>query len=143
MDQGVIVTCKRSYKKKFLEVVMVVLEETEDAEEDTRGTRTPQNLHAYNIRSAIFNLAAAWKDMKITTLANAWKKLLYDVEPEMDFEGVEASNFRDSLLTAGNKIATENDVEQWLENDEGNPGYQIFSEGRHCGKCSSWRKRGP
>jgi hypothetical protein len=36
-------------------------------------------------------------------------------ESEMDFEGVEASNFRDTLLRAGNKNATENDVEQWLE----------------------------
>jgi uncharacterized protein YehS (DUF1456 family) len=45
----------------------------------------------------------------------------------MDFEGVEASNFRDTLLTADNKNATENDVEQWLKNDEGDLGYQIFS----------------
>ena len=55
MDQGVIVACKRLYKKKFLEEVLVVLEDEQGHENDTRGARMLQNLRAYNIKSAIFN----------------------------------------------------------------------------------------
>ena len=51
MDQGVIVACKRQYKKKFLEEVVVVLEDEQDHENDTRGARTLQTLCAYNIKS--------------------------------------------------------------------------------------------
>jgi hypothetical protein len=42
----------------------------DDTEEDTRGVRTLQNLRGYSIKSATFNFAAAWKEMKTTTLAN-------------------------------------------------------------------------
>jgi hypothetical protein len=54
----------------------------DDSEEDTRGVRTLQNLHKYSIKSAIFNFAAVWKEIKTTTLANGWIKLLQDTEPE-------------------------------------------------------------
>jgi hypothetical protein len=49
---------------------MVVLENEDDSEEDTRGVRKLQNLHKYSIKSTIFNFAAAWEEMKTTTLAN-------------------------------------------------------------------------
>jgi hypothetical protein len=59
----------------------------------TRGMRTLQNLRGYSIKSAIFNSAAAWKEIKTTTLANGWTKLLQDTEPENDFNGFETSDF--------------------------------------------------
>ena len=37
MDQAGIVACKRLYKKKFLEEAMVVLEDEQDRENDTRS----------------------------------------------------------------------------------------------------------
>ena len=37
--------------------------------------------------------ANSWKDLNISTLANAWKKLLMDADSEYDFDGFEASNF--------------------------------------------------
>jgi hypothetical protein len=59
------------------------------SEEDTRGVRTLQNLHGCIIKSAIFNFAAAWKEMKTTTLANGWTKLSEDTEPVNDFKSFE------------------------------------------------------
>ncbi|KAG7159808.1 Tigger transposable element-derived protein 7-like 58, partial [Homarus americanus] len=32
----------------------------------------------------IFNFAALWKDVKMSTLADSWKKLLHDTKPELD-----------------------------------------------------------
>jgi hypothetical protein len=43
--------------------------------------------------SAIFNFAAAWKEMKTTTLANGWTKLLQDMEPENYFKGFKTFQF--------------------------------------------------
>jgi hypothetical protein len=51
-----------------------------------------QNLCGYSIKSAIFNSAAAWKEMKTTILANVWTKLLQDTKPENDFIGFKTSD---------------------------------------------------
>ncbi|KAG7176854.1 Tigger transposable element-derived protein 7-like 52, partial [Homarus americanus] len=91
-------------------------QEEEDLTEDTRGQRTVNNVKNYNLKSAIFNLAASWKALKTTTLANAWKILLYNVEVEYDFEGFEARDFH--------RILQRN----WLEDTEGDPGYQVLTE---------------
>ncbi|KAG7176917.1 Tigger transposable element-derived protein 7-like 5, partial [Homarus americanus] len=82
----------------------------------------------YNLKSAIFNLAASWKALKTTTLANAWKKLLYNVEVEYDFEGFEARDFHCILQRAGENDVTEDDIRNWLEDTEGDPRYQVLTE---------------
>ncbi|KAG7154717.1 Tigger transposable element-derived protein 7-like 9 [Homarus americanus] len=102
--------------------------EEEDLTEDTRGQRTVNNVKNYNLKSAIFNLAASWKALKTTTLANAWKKLLYNVEVEYDFEGFEARDFHHILKRAGKNDVTEDDIRNWLEDTEGDPGYQVLTE---------------
>ncbi|KAG7161286.1 Tigger transposable element-derived protein 7-like 39 [Homarus americanus] len=95
---------------------------------DTRGQRNVNNVKNYNLKSAIFNLAASWKALKTTTLANAWKKLLYNVEVEYDFEGFEARDFHHILKRAGKNDVTEDDIRNWLEDTEGDPGYQLLTE---------------
>ena len=62
---------------------MVLIEE----EEDTRGQRTLKNKKAYNTKSAINNFASAWKDVKLTTLSNSWKKIMLDEDPDLDYAG--------------------------------------------------------
>jgi hypothetical protein len=86
-----------------------------------------QNLWAYSIKSAIFNFAAAWMEMKTITLANEWTKLLKDMEPENDFKGFKTSEFHATIKRAGDDVS-ECDIEQWLNNDDGDPGYQILSQ---------------
>jgi hypothetical protein len=84
-----------------------------------------QNLRRYSIKSAILNFAAAWKEMKTMTLANGWTKLLQ--EPENDFRGLETSDFHAIIKRVGDDVS-ESDVEQWLDNNDGDPGYQILSQ---------------
>jgi len=63
MDQGVIYTVKRLYKKKLLNEILEV--EDSAAGEDRRSYKTLQNLKDYNIRSMIYNFVSAVKVIKI------------------------------------------------------------------------------
>jgi hypothetical protein len=74
MDQGIILATKRRYRRKYVDEVMVVIENNDDEVEDTRGKRARQNIKNCNIMSAIFNLRDAWKGMKVSALTNCWKK---------------------------------------------------------------------
>jgi hypothetical protein len=65
--------------------------------------------------------------MKTTTVANGCTKLLQDTELENDFKGFETSDFHAILKRAGYDIS-ESDIEQWLDNDYGDPRYQIVSQ---------------
>ena len=106
MDQGVISACKRRYQRRYLNEVMVVIENEQDKVNDTRGLRTLENIQNYTIKSAIFNFANSWKDLKISTLANSWKKLLTGADPDYEFEGFEATDFYHVLQHAGEKDIT-------------------------------------
>jgi hypothetical protein len=61
-------------------------------------------------------IAAAWKEMKTTTLANGWTNFLQDTEPENDFKGFETSDSHPVIKRAGDDVS-ESDVEQWLDNE--------------------------
>lgn len=127
MDQGVISACKRRYQRRYLSEVLVVIEDEEDIENDTRGLRTLQKMKNYNLKSGLFNFASSWKDLKISTLANSWKKLLYDADQDLDFEGFEAADFHRILVRGGETEVTMDDVQEWLDENESDPGYQILS----------------
>lgn len=117
MDQGVISAYKHRYQQRNLDEVLVVIEEDDDIENDTRDQCTLQKMKNYTIKSAIFNIANSWKDFKISTLANSWKNLLVD-----------ATDFHRVLLLAGEEEVTVDDVAEWLDNNESDPGYQIVSD---------------
>ncbi|KAK3880961.1 hypothetical protein Pcinc_014611 [Petrolisthes cinctipes] len=97
MDQGVIRAVKRCYTRKYHDEVLVVLEDENDETADTRGERTKANIKAYNIRSALYNLAYSWADVKVVSLANYWKPLLTGEDIDADFEGFEANDFHKLL----------------------------------------------
>jgi hypothetical protein len=54
-------------------------------------------------------------------------KLLQDTEPENDFKRFKTSNFHAIIKRAGNDVG-ESNVEQWLDNGDGDPGYQILRQ---------------
>ena len=128
MDQGVIHEVKLIYRRLFLSEVLVVEETPEDLVQDTRGLRTLEKLKAYNLKQAIFNFSEAWKQVKSSTLANAWKRLLYDVDvPVVDFTGFEVQDFA-RMFSAGGEEVGNDDVQTWLEIDEDDPGHELLSE---------------
>lgn len=126
MDQGVIYTAKRLYRKRFLSEVFEVEESTDG--EDRRAEKTLQNIKSYNFRSMIFNFAAAVKDIAPSTLANAWNKILCDNSVELESKGIELKDYHEALVRGGEKSVTVEEIEDWLDNDEGDPGYHIMNE---------------
>ena len=130
MDQVVIMVCKQWYTRKYLDEVLVVILEKEDETEDTRGLRTLNNIKTYNLKSGIFNFASAWKQFKISTLANCWKTLLQDVDPQLDFEGFEAQDFHRVFQACGEKEVSLKDVENWLEENDTEAGHQFYRSAR-------------
>ncbi|KAJ4447492.1 hypothetical protein ANN_09499 [Periplaneta americana] len=125
MDQGVIYTAKRLYRKRFLSEVFEVEESTDG--EDRRAEKTLQNIKSYNFRSMIFNFAAAVKDIAPSTLANAWNKILCDNNVELESKGIELKDYHEALVRGGEKSVTVEEIEDWLDND-GDPGYHIMNE---------------
>ncbi|KAG7172736.1 Tigger transposable element-derived protein 7-like 55 [Homarus americanus] len=92
----------------------------------TRGQRTLANIKKYDLKSAIFNFAASWKDVKISTLASSWKKLPLYTELEPNFEGFKVMDFHQILHLGGEKNITMENVETWLEENGGDPGYRML-----------------
>lgn len=97
----------------------------DDEDEDTRGQRTLAKCKNYSLKSAIFNWAKAWDDVKQTTLANAWSKLFQNKEAVQDFDGFEP--YQATLRRGGEEVAAD-DIMEWLEADEGDPGFEIMTD---------------
>jgi hypothetical protein len=97
MDQDIILATKRRYRRKYSDEVMVVIEDNDDEVEDARGKSTLQNIRNYNIKSAVFNWGDAWREVKVSVLANCWKKILADAEPVYDFEGFGPAGFHETF----------------------------------------------
>ena len=72
------------------------------------------------MKSDIDSFAISWKDVKIMTLSNCWKKLLVG-------ENVEPQDFNYTLICAGKNNVTMQVIKDWLEENEVNPNYQILS----------------
>ncbi|KAG0726965.1 Tigger transposable element-derived protein 7 [Chionoecetes opilio] len=108
MDQGIIMAMKRLYRRRFLEQVMVVIDE----EDRDVGQLTLDNLRKYDLKSGIFNLARSWKDVSASTLSNGWNRLIRGTDPVIEFEGFETANLHRHIVQAG-ETATEEDVSGW------------------------------
>ena len=133
MDQGVIESTKRHYRNFYLQQCLVVMEDGMDEEgyDDTRGKKTLQNFKDYTIKDAIYNWAGAWKKVPVATLRNAWCKVLKKPKTPAqrhDFEGFEVPAAVNMLAEAGQGTIEEEEVEEWMGEDEGLPGYHHLTE---------------
>lgn len=112
MNQGVILSCKRLYRWKQLEESLVIFEESDD--EQDKGEKGFSKIKIYNIKSAIFNWAKSWDEVKQITIVNAWENLLYKKEAEYDFQGLEDGNYRQVLEKCGELETKLDDDSVWL-----------------------------
>lgn len=116
MNQGVILSCKRLYRWKQLEESLVIFEESDD--EQDKGEKGASKIKIYNIKSAIFNWAKSWDEVKQITIANAWENLLYKKEPEYNLRGLEDGNYREILEKCGELETTLADDRVWFNGDD-------------------------
>lgn len=121
MNHGVILSCKRLYRWKQLEESLVIFEESDDEQE--KGEKGVSKIKIYNVRSAVFNWAKSWDEVKQITIANAWENLLYKKEPEYEFQGLEDGDDGEILEKCGELEATLADERVWLNGDDEEKGH--------------------
>ena len=52
---------------------------------------------------------------------------MHDDDPDLDFEGFETQDFIRVFQLCGERNVTVNDVEEWLEEGDADPGHQVLS----------------
>ena len=57
-------------------------------------------------------------------IASSWNKLLGLQENNVELD----SDYHEALTEGGEKSVTEEEIENWLDNDEGDPSYQVMNE---------------
>ena len=144
MDQGVLESMKRRYKKAMLQKLLL---------EDEEGRSVVEFVKNINIKDVVYMLAAAWDDIPSTTLLKSWNKLLSfnsspesssdtsastpahtddqsssPDEPEPPTPPVSCKSLAQQLnLNLSNKDLSI-DVEAWLSDDNNDPGYQLLTD---------------
>lgn len=109
MDQGVLETLKRNYRRKLLSTL---LEEADGEQDNVIG-----KLKSINVKDVAYWIARAWADVKASTIAKSWNKLLGENET------VEDETSEDSILPMvqcipGCEETTVEEVEDWMKEDD-------------------------
>ncbi|XP_053960531.1 jerky protein homolog-like [Anastrepha ludens] len=126
MDQGVIETFKRYYKKALLRNVLIGQEEDKTILEIYKGI---------NLKIAVYMAAEAWANVKPTTLKKSWNKLCPAVESEASptSKGSTNENFVSEMVELMKEVSgfgecDPENVHEWLEFDEDDPGYELLTD---------------
>lgn len=118
MDQGVLETLKRNYRRKLLSTV---IQEIED------GQNLIKKLKSINLKDVAYWVARAWADVGAQTIAKSWHKLLG--EDENMAESM-LDELHESILPLVQRIpgcedASLDEIRNWLSGDDQ---YEITDE---------------
>ncbi|XP_054734703.1 jerky protein homolog-like [Anastrepha obliqua] len=117
MDQSVIETLKRRYRKKFIQDL--VSQENIDLADYWKN---------YNIKNAIDNVADSWSELSSTTLEKCWNKLWRNTEsPSNNSDDVSQA---DVVTSTSSALPLENSetINEWLNCDENDCGYELLTD---------------
>jgi hypothetical protein len=78
MDQGVIESLKRRYRRKFVVVVLEKIKRTES------GIGLVQAIKTISIKVVIDMIAEAWNEILATILSKSWKKVWPTMQQDAD-----------------------------------------------------------
>lgn len=121
MDQGVLETLKKNYRRKLLSTLI------EDSEE---GQDMIERLKCINVKDVAYWVARAWGDVKDQTIVKSWNKLLCENE-EGDADIMESTDEdKDSILPLVHRIpgcedVSAHEVDGWMKEDDQ---YEITDE---------------
>ena len=126
MDQGVLESTKRRYRKELLKKLLLADTSAEDDPELT----IVEFWKKLNIKDAMFMIAKAWNDIPESTLRASWNKLLVNEDAE---GSVEESAIVPELLHTlkcidGCGDCDEVDVREWITMDSSDQGYQLLDD---------------
>jgi hypothetical protein len=122
MDQGVMESLKRRYRRKFVGVLLERREKTES------GNGLVQAIKTINIKEVIYMIAQAWDEILPTTLSKSWKKVWPHMQQDVDLDvekfvepDVEAEKtaIADEMRNLqGCEDIQKTDVIEWLATDD-------------------------
>lgn len=123
MDQGVIETFKRYYRKEMLRKLL--LETGEDGDESLIKAHKKIDL-----KDACYMIGTAWASVKNVNLERAWNKIMNsDEAAENNTEKPnDVTEIQDLFKSLGCPECDQHAVEEWLGVDDADPGYQIMQD---------------
>ena len=120
MDQGVISTMKRIYRRNLLKLLL---------EEDENLVKFWKKLTIFD---AVQLIAKAWDEIQNSTLLHAWKQLMPGVihaDDSANKNKVQASEIVELISDVdGFQNVDEENVENWMNEDKNEEGYRILSD---------------
>ena len=128
MDQGVLESTKRRYRKELLRKLLLY-DTTTSAEDDPKLT-VVEFWKKLNIKDVMFMIAKAWNDIPESTIRASWNKLL--VCQGADGSSEESPIIPELLHTLesihGCGDCDEADVREWITMDSSDQGYQVLND---------------
>jgi len=124
MDQGVLDPLKQRYKRKLLSHIII--------ENESSDLSVPDLLKKVTIKDAVYWVSAAWQEASNDSIRKSWKKLLPDDVSETSETSDttascdEVNDDTDIVPSIGSEL--EEDVTEWMESDNADPGHQILDD---------------
>ena len=145
MDQGVLISLKRRYRKELLHRLII---------EDEVGTSIIEFLKGLNMKTTIDLVAEAWDDIPSTTMQRSWRKILPLPCSSSDTcgngdngmneshgvnqhtggrseNGPTVDDFISTLADLHYEFSAD-EVSEWLQCDMADPGVQLLSDDEIC-----------
>ena len=122
MDQGVLESLKRRYRKSLLRDI-ILSDEQPDLVKFIKGV---------NMKVVAEKVALAWDELTPTTIRRSWRKLL-PIEESQSTEETSSDNaplnsdFEEDSRSLGLDLS-ETDVAEWLTSDDQDPGYEHLDD---------------
>lgn len=122
MDQGVLETIKRHYKRDLLRKLLLL---------DEEGHSMVTYVKTINMKDVVYTSAASWEKITPLTLSKSWLKLLgegHSTEsdpPEQESSDDPSCEELAQMLDAD---LTETDIQEWTEADSNDPGHQLYTD---------------
>lgn len=108
MDQGVLETFKRHYRRSLFQEIL---------EKSTTGSTLKEYLLGINIKSVIYWSAQAWDCVNSRTLERSWEKILPPTNPIDDnADSVDLHSLMEQI--PGCRGVTRNKTEEWIRSDD-------------------------
>ncbi|XP_033215053.1 zinc finger protein 37-like isoform X1 [Belonocnema kinseyi] len=109
MDQGIIQSMKRNYKKIFLRRMRA----------DENSGNIVNFVKSWTLLDTSFAAASAWDNVSEITISKCWKKLLGDQTPFVEESDPVVTDVTDLLNSVtSSEIHSNKDVEEWFQNEE-------------------------
>ena len=123
MDQGVLEAVKRRYRRSMLRKLLL---------QDEEGQSVIEGIKGINMKDVVYMSASAWDDIPAVTLTRSWNKLLVsDKTAASNKETEDADSEEQSVESLAKELdhnLSDQEINEWLNEDANDPGYQIFTD---------------